>query len=509
MFAYNYICHMFCVYILQFYPDWSLLPEPNESLEVLARPLFILLTIPTTLFIVYLLATLYRCVCSRNYAQWRSQWRTRGLEGAMIPPDDVKPPGPLCHETFPIRLSGHRLPIGHIECSVMRNDIISASLDGELRVWDVATGECLKVIRRSPETNHSRMDHDDSKDEMWANIGGSVWAMACCGNFLVLSVVAHPNGAEGKGRLELWHTLEGQQHSYRECESPIVALAAQGRFIAAASMSGQLMAFSIETQNSDHQAPAKHRVPSCSGAYLTPCGSLKAHSQAVTSLCFPEEGTLLLTGSLDRLVKVFSVESDTATPAATAPSGGVGDDGYCDRSETHSESAAGLSCVYTLHGHAGPISALHADERQAVSACLQGMLCLWDLLTGTCIYSVEAHRAAISSVCLSALYVVSCSALEASFRVWERTQGHLLHTRHTACRQAELLSDDVLVTAGGELLLWDVHRAEQLQIVQLGVQMGGETGVRLLRKANANTLVCDSGSDLCVVYFPALTNKNE
>ncbi|OQR72350.1 sterol regulatory element-binding protein cleavage-activating protein-like [Tropilaelaps mercedesae] len=476
----------------QFYPDWSLLPEPNESLEVLARPLFILLTIPTTLFIIYLLATLYRCVCSRNYAQWRSQWRTRGLEGAMTPPDDVKPPGPLCHETFPIRLSGHQLPIAHIECVPLRNDIISASLDGELRVWDAVTGECLKVLRRSSELRHDTVNKDVD-GEAYAPHGGAVWAMACFEHWLVLSVVVTPSGAEGQGRLELWDTLEGRRHSYRVCESPIVALGAQRRCIAAASMFGQLMAFTIETSpgQQGHLVPSNSRTDAC--AHLAPCGVLKAHSQAVTFLCFPEEGTLLLTGSLDRLVKVFSLEPDIAAGDGAHFQNGPGS----------------LTCVYTLHGHAGPISALHADERQAVSACLQGMLCLWDLLTGTCIYSVEAHRAAISSVCLSALYVVSCSALEANFRVWERTQGHLLHTRPTACRQAELLSDDVLVTAGGELLLWDVHRAEQLQMVQLGVQMGGETGVRLLRKANANTLVCDSANDLCVVYFPALTNKSE
>ena len=32
------------------------------------------LAFPSLLFILYLVVVLYRCVCSRNYAEWRSSW---------------------------------------------------------------------------------------------------------------------------------------------------------------------------------------------------------------------------------------------------------------------------------------------------------------------------------------------------------------------------------------------------------------------------------------------------
>ena len=69
--------------------------------------------------------------------------------------------------------------------------------------------------------------------------------------------------------------------------------------------------------------------------------------------------------------------------------------------------------VYTLHGHTGPITAIFIDRWQlkwedlcnvyrilvfrhntvtAGSASQDGMLCVWDLLTGACMYSVQVSE---------------------------------------------------------------------------------------------------------------------
>ena len=77
------------------------------------------------------------------------------------------------------------------------------------------------------------------------------------------------------------------------------------------------------------------------------------------------QGSRLLTGSQDHTIRVYRADD------------GVG--------------------VYTLHGHTGPISSLFIDRLSpstAGSASVDGLLCVWDLLTGACMYSIQAHTGA-------------------------------------------------------------------------------------------------------------------
>jgi WD40 repeat protein len=83
--------------------------------------------------------------------------------------------------------------------------------------------------------------------------------------------------------------------------------------------------------------------------------SLKAHQQPI--ICLDCEGGRILTGSQDHTLKVFRLE-----------------DG---------------SPQYTLHGHCGPITCMFIDRVSPAtsgSGSQDGMLCVWDLLTGKDIF---------------------------------------------------------------------------------------------------------------------------
>ncbi|CAG5109377.1 Similar to SCAP: Sterol regulatory element-binding protein cleavage-activating protein (Sus scrofa), partial [Cotesia congregata] len=125
-------------------------------------------------------------------------------------------------------------------------------------------------------------------------------------------------------------------------------------------------------------------------------GSHRAHQQAITVL--DSEGGRVVTGSQDHTLKVFRLED--------------------------------LVPMYTLHGHCGPISCLFIDRISPMtsgSGSQDGLLCVWDLLNGTCVYSIQAHDGAIAAITCSASYVISIGTDE-RLCVWERFQGHLLHT---------------------------------------------------------------------------------
>lgn len=85
------------------------------------------------------MVVLYRCICSRNYAEWRASW-------------DDKEPSPRLEkekgvEGFPIQVRGHQHTI---ECIVTDGSMIASScLQGQLKIWDASTGELVAEIDRA------------------------------------------------------------------------------------------------------------------------------------------------------------------------------------------------------------------------------------------------------------------------------------------------------------------------------------------------------------------------
>lgn len=74
-------------------------------------------------------------------------------------------------------------------------------------------------------------------------------------------------------------------------------------------------------------------------------------------------------------------------------------------------------------------------------------MCVWELLTGACMYSIQAHDGAILSLACAPSYVISVGADEL-LCVWERFQGHLLNTINTTHIYTSLLmlTPSLLVT---------------------------------------------------------------
>jgi WD40 repeat protein len=98
--------------------------------------------------------------------------------------------------------------------------------------------------------------------------------------------------------------------------------------------------------------------------------SLKAHQQPI--ICLDCEGGRILTGSQDHTLKVFRLE-----------------DG---------------SPQYTLHGHCGPITCMFIDRVSPAtsgSGSQDGMLCVWDLLTGKEFFSGQTTKQ--TSICVGLL----------------------------------------------------------------------------------------------------------
>lgn len=102
--------------------------------------------------------------------------------------------------------------------------------------------------------------------------------------------------------------------------------------------------------------------------------SCLGHQQPVT--CLDVVGSTAITGSQDHTVKVFRLETS--------------------------------SLLYTLHGHYGPITAVFIDRWQsgiAGSGSQDGLLCVWDLITGECYFYYTVFLVTKKNIFYRSMYV--------------------------------------------------------------------------------------------------------
>lgn len=131
-------------------PSGQFTIEPNQSSSLIQRlvryprtkvefVITILLGIASICLLFFITLSMYKCVCSRNYAKWRASWQRR-LRKANKYYKQIR-------ESVPLILNGH---IQSVECIVTNgHHIVSSCLGGEIRVWDYTTGECTITINRT------------------------------------------------------------------------------------------------------------------------------------------------------------------------------------------------------------------------------------------------------------------------------------------------------------------------------------------------------------------------
>ncbi|XP_077972967.1 sterol regulatory element-binding protein cleavage-activating protein-like isoform X2 [Styela clava] len=101
--------------------------------------LTLLLGAVSGMMMVFLLTVMYRCICTRNYANWRVRGKLRRQRGTAKYTSSIG-------ESMPLVLSGHPQLV---ECITCEDGLLaSTDLSGELRVWDIHTGDCTCVIHR-------------------------------------------------------------------------------------------------------------------------------------------------------------------------------------------------------------------------------------------------------------------------------------------------------------------------------------------------------------------------
>lgn len=112
---------------------------PKTPMEIL---LIAILCSVSVFVLAYTMVVLYRCICSRNYAEWRASWNDSEVNDKSL---DQQVPEHVI-DSVPIQVNGHR---HHIECLVTDGQMIASScLQGYIKIWDATSGELISEIDR-------------------------------------------------------------------------------------------------------------------------------------------------------------------------------------------------------------------------------------------------------------------------------------------------------------------------------------------------------------------------
>ncbi|XP_055531679.1 sterol regulatory element-binding protein cleavage-activating protein [Wyeomyia smithii] len=591
---------------------------PKTPMEIILSCVLIAVSI---FGVTYGLIVIYRCMCTRNYAEWRASWHDS--ESETEPNQEQR-----ILEGVPVQIDGHK---HRIECLVTDGNMIASScLQGQVKVWDVTNGELVSEIHR---TNHFEMQRKESRrsprdsviiksEHSSANVTGmqelfpessptsfayklkkklqfnftdydhqhekqnadsvnpvklnfaaqfekyftrereptkkhglcnggiatdhlrnrfltaatatnspasQQFRRSCSGEddlrqqHVGIGECSQPPGRKkiyqtspiwcldfldnlivigcADGRLEFWEGTTGNFKGIYEAENTrnngVTNIKLTGDKVIVARLSGRIDFLRLETYTQGRQidwgfTSAYRRTHVRTGSAGSISLSQQSHPGNNTSeeelrcvlefhqqghqmpvTCLEASGVTVMTGSQDHTVKVFRLDSHVLQ--------------------------------YTLHGHCGPVTCLFIDHWQAgmgASGCQDGVLCVWDLIRGACMYKIEAHDDSIVSLACSPSYVISLG-LDERIRVWDRFQGQPLSTMTVSHAYSSLvmLTPSLLVTGKpGSLVVWDVRTGEVAREVKLDCS-NSQLSPKIMLPA-CGSVICDYGNQMRIVRFP-------
>uniref|UniRef100_A0A8C7WM47 F-box domain-containing protein n=1 Tax=Oryzias sinensis TaxID=183150 RepID=A0A8C7WM47_9TELE len=251
---------------------------------------------------------------------------------------------------------------------------------------------------------------------------------------------------------------------------------------------------------------------------------LKGHDDHVIT-CLQFSGDLIVSGSDDNTLKVWSVVTGKCLQTLTGHTGGVWCSqmavatvisGSTDRTLRVWDAESG-ECVHTLYGHTSTVRCMHLHGNRVVSGSRDTTLRVWNVTTGQCEHVLTGHVAAVRCVQYDGRRVVS-GGYDYMVKVWDPETEVCLHTLqgHTN-RVYSLQFDGAFVVSGSldtSIRVWDaetggcVHTLTGHQSLTSGMEL--RDNILVSGNADSTVRVWDIRTGLCLHTLQGKTNsKNQ
>lgn len=165
---------------------------------------------------------------------------------------------------------------------------------------------------------------------------------------------------------------------------------------------------------------------------------LRGHTDGVMCVQFCDSNNVVITGSYDKTVRVWSLETGEE--------------------------------LRQLTGHTRCVRALQFDNMKLVTGAMDHTLKIWDWHTGKCIRTLEGHRGGVLSLHFNSRVLASGST-DCTIRVWNFQAGECCTlTGHTEwVNSVRICPNDRLLVSGSDdstIRIWDLHTRSCTKVLQ-------------------------------------------
>jgi WD40 repeat protein len=386
----------------------------------------------------------------------------------------------LIDGTCKVVLSGHSERVWAVAFSPDGEYLASGSADGTIKLWQadacvrtLVCGDRVRAVRFSPD-GRILASSDDRLVRLWSVATGECLSLLQGHSDTVFSVSFHHDGqlvASGSAdqTVRIWQTSSGQcLRTMRGYTNSIfsVAFSPDGQLLASGSTDQVIRLWDLSSGN---------------------CRLLQGHAGWVTSVAFHPQGDLLASASADQTVRIWSVSRTTCLKVLRGHNNWVQAVAFSSTADLLASagddrlirlwSVQSGECLRVLEGHSGWIWSLafappNCPELLASSSD-DSTIRLWSISTGTCLQVFTGHTAPIQSIAFSPDgKLLASGSKDETIRVWSIESGHCLSIQgHDNSVWAVAFSPNGQLLASGSsdqtVRLWNYQNGTCLQTLSV------------------------------------------